>query len=149
MNTSNSSIIISSSALSCFQRNRNKLSHKHTKKNSLDTQVNQCLHSSQTTNQPVTRQTAQGPGKENMLFFWASLNFTAYKTQPHGTHPTHGAIKTPVSHLKPTVTRHGPRKPRPGPQARTQSPSGLVYPHSHTNQPFLQVPSYVSRTPST
>lgn len=83
-------------------------------KNPPDTQVNQCLPSSQTANQPVTRQTAQAPGKENMLFFWASLNFTAYKTQPHRAHPTHGEIKAPLSHRKPTVTRPHPRKLRSG-----------------------------------
>lgn len=49
-----------------------------------------------------------------MLFFWASLNFTAYKTQPHGAHPTHGESKTPISHLKPIVTSQHPRKLRSG-----------------------------------
>lgn len=49
-----------------------------------------------------------------MLFFWASLNFTAYKTQPHGAHPTHGEIKAPLSHWKPIVTRQRPRKLRSG-----------------------------------
>lgn len=86
----------------------------HTHKNPPDTQVNQCLLSSQTANQPATGQTAQAPGKENMLFFWASLNFTAYKTQPHGAHPTHGEIKAPLSHWKPIVTRQRPRKLRSG-----------------------------------
>lgn len=127
---------------SAVSRETETSSHTNTPKNSLDTQVNQCLHSSQTTNQSVTRQTAPEPGKENMLFFWASFNFTAYKTQPHGAHPTHGAIKTPVSHLKPIVTRHRPRKLRPGPQACAQSPSGIVRQHSHTNELFLQAPSY-------
>lgn len=94
------------------------------------------------TNQPVTRQIAQAPGKENMLFFWASLNFPAYKTQPHGAHPTHGAIKTPVSHLKPIVTSHRPRKLRSGPSARIRGPRGLIHQHSHTNKLFLRVPSY-------
>ena len=49
-----------------------------------------------------------------MLFFWASLNFTAYKTQPHGAHPTHGEIKAPLSHWKPIVNRQRPRKLRSG-----------------------------------
>ena len=120
MNTAESPsiIIISSSVLYCFQRNRNNHSdkhthtHTHTHTNPLDTQVNQCLLSSQTANQPVTRQTAQAPGKENMLFFWASLNFTAYKTQPHGAHPTHGESKAPLSCWKPMVTHQHLRKLR-------------------------------------
>lgn len=78
------------------------------------TQVNQCLPSSQTTNQPVTGQTAQAEGKQNMLFFWASLNFTAYQTQPHGVHPTHGEIMVSLSHWKPMVTRQRLRKWRSG-----------------------------------
>lgn len=131
---------------STVSRETETSSHINTPKNSLDTQVNQCLHSSQTTNQPVTRQTAQEPGKENMLFFWASLNFTAFKTQPHGAHPTHGAIKTPVSHWKPIVTRHRPRKLRPGPQACTQSPRGIVHQHCHTNKLFPQEPTYWERS---
>lgn len=49
-----------------------------------------------------------------MLFFWASLNFTAYKTQPHGAHPTHGEIKAPLLHWKPMVTRQRLRKLRSG-----------------------------------
>lgn len=83
--------------------------YTNTHKKSYGHQVNQCLLSSQTANQPVTRQTAQAPGKENMLFFWASLNFTAYKTRPHGAHPTHGEINASLSHWKPRVTRQRPR----------------------------------------
>lgn len=114
---SNSIIIISLSVLYCFQRNRNSHLHKHIHThthNPPDTQVNQRLPPSQTANQPVTRQTAQAPSKENMLFFWASLNFTAYKTQPHGAHPTHGEIKALLSHWKPIVTHQRPRTLRSG-----------------------------------
>ena len=74
--------------------------YTNTHTNLPDTQVNQCLLSSLTANQPVTGQTPQAPGKENMLFFWASLNFTAYKTRPHGAHPTHGEIKAPTLSLE-------------------------------------------------
>ena len=97
---SSSIFVISSSVLYCFQRNRNNHLYKHTYINLPDTQVNQCLLSSLTANQPVTGQTPQAPGKENMLFFGASLNFTAYKTRPHGAHPTHGEIKAPPLSLE-------------------------------------------------
>lgn len=121
---SSSSIVISSSVLCCFQRNRTNRLHKHTEKNPQDTQVNPCLLPSQTANQPVTGQTAQASGTANMLFFRASHNFAAYKTQPHGAHPTHGEIKTPISHWKPIVSRQRPRKPRSesASQARTLKP---------------------------
>lgn len=130
-------------AFDCFQRDRNKLSHKHTKKILWTPKLtNVSILPKPPTNQPVTRQTAQAPGKENMLFFWASLNFPAYKTQPHGAHPTHGAITAPVSHLKPIVTSRRPRKLRSGPAACIQGPRGLTHRHSHTNKLFLRVPSY-------
>lgn len=103
--------VISSSVLYCFQRNRNNLLHKHTHTNLPDTQVSQCLLSSLTANQPVTRQTPQAPGKENMLFFWASLNFTAYKTRPHGAHPTHAKIKAPSLSLETNSYPSTPAEP--------------------------------------
>lgn len=86
-------------------------SYTNTHTNLPDTQVSQCLLSSLTANQPVTRQTPQAPGKENMLFFWASLNFTAYKTRPHGAHPTHAEIKAPSLSLETNSYPSTPAEP--------------------------------------